>query len=176
MSQDISIQKLPVTWVVVADGKQAQVYQLGTKTRRIPLFGNKRLYNVQTTAANLVPVAGTNWKAASPHIYEFKKRTMGSMFKGSGPAHQMYSPNMDIHDEVKQHFMKKIALDLELASTKKAFDRLVLVAPPKMLGLLKEALRGDVAHKVVGVLSKDLTHYKGGNLLKHLEGVLPHVA
>ena len=176
MSYSMPVQKAaPVTWVLVADGKRAHVYRLGHARRRLPLFGNRRFVNTDTACARLFAVPGGHWKAESPHIYEIGKHRMGAMFGGGG-MRQTAQPHANAFDEVKQHFVKKIATNLELAWREKGFDRLVLVAPAKMIGALKEELKGETAARVTAVLSKDLTHYGEGQILKYLEDVLPEAS
>jgi protein required for attachment to host cells len=52
------------------------------------------------------------------------------------------------------------------------FDRLVLVAPPKLLGLLRSALDAPTAHCVVGSLDKNLAMSDQDELVKHLGEVI----
>jgi len=75
----------------------------------------------------------------------------------------------DAREEIKQHFIKMIAARLNEALSQKSFDKLVLVAPPKMLGELREFLAPAVKKRVAAEMPKDLTHYEGEELLQHLK-------
>jgi protein required for attachment to host cells len=79
-------------------------------------------------------------------------------------------PSSDPHDELKAQFMKKIVGVLE--SRQGDFDRLILVAPPRALGLLRKSLPDTVASKVTGEIGKDLTQLPNAELASHLDGLL----
>ena len=55
------LQKLLVTWILVADGKQAQIYLLEMHPRRMPLFGSKRSESKDKLQHRLTPVTGARW-------------------------------------------------------------------------------------------------------------------
>uniref|UniRef100_B0T710 AtsE protein n=1 Tax=Caulobacter sp. (strain K31) TaxID=366602 RepID=B0T710_CAUSK len=56
----------------------------------------------------------------------------------------------DAHDRAEQAFVKDLAHKLEDVARVHSFDRLILVAPPRALGHLREALPKALADKVVG--------------------------
>jgi protein required for attachment to host cells len=61
---------------------------------------------------------------------------------------------------------------LDAAAANKAFDRLILIAPPATLGDLRTEL-GDAARKLVSAeLAKDLTRHAEQELPQHLSEVL----
>jgi protein required for attachment to host cells len=64
--------------------------------------------------------------------------------------------------------MRKIASQINIAYQNKSFERLALVAPPKLLGELKKQLDESVLKSVVAELPKDITHYQGRDLAVHL--------
>ena len=61
-------------------------------------------------------------------------------------------------------------LDQRLAA--KAFDRLVIVAPPSALGDLRAALSAHMKPHIYAELNKDLTKTPAAELPQHLAGVL----
>jgi NhaA family Na+:H+ antiporter len=61
-----------------------------------------------------------------------------------------------------------IADELSRAWANKSFDKLVLIAPPKMLGDLRAQLDKSVLPHIIGSLSKDLTHLSAGEIMIHL--------
>ena len=69
-------------------------------------------------------------------------------------------------------FARELAHKLQHGRVQHQYHRLVLVAPPRFLGLLRSALDGPTAHMVVGSLDKDLATTKEADLIKHLGGVI----
>ncbi len=162
--------KTPVTWILVADGKQAQIYAREMREKRIPIGGGaKHRHYDESFVQDLVEVPDMAWQAESPTIYEAGRDRLGRVFESGNSAHHMSEPRMGIHEEIKQHFMKMIADRLNEARAKKMFDRLVLVAPARMLGELKDHLDKTVLKAVAAELPKDLTRCDNGTLLHHLQ-------
>lgn len=71
------------------------------------------------------------------------------------------------------HIAQQFALDLAGMLNKgrvvQAYDKLVLMAEPKFLGILRAALDKNTAALVVQTISKDLPHINEKNLTKYLE-------
>lgn len=65
----------------------------------------------------------------------------------------------DWHELAKHRFAADLADQLYSEAHKGAFDRLVLVASPKVLGDLREALHKEVADKVIAEVPKTLTNH-----------------
>ncbi len=76
------------------------------------------------------------------------------------------------HDRVISDFARALASKLQKARTAGQYDRLVLVAPPKFLGLLRSSLDAPTAGCVVGSLNKDLASSDQKELVKHLGEVI----
>ena len=71
-------------------------------------------------------------------------------------------PRIDPHRELKRDFAKELAEMLDKRLSEKAFDRLVIVAPPKALGDLRAALSAQVKPLVYAELDKDLVKIPDG--------------
>ena len=65
----------------------------------------------------------------------------------------------DWHELAKERFADELADLLYGYSHKGAFDHLVIVAPPRTLGELRDKLHQEVAAKVVGEIDKTLTNH-----------------
>jgi protein required for attachment to host cells len=162
----VPVAKHAVTWILVADGKQAQVYVRERVERRMPPSF------AESISHEPMPVADMCWEAESADQYQVGRNATGMVFSSGGSARHMSEPHMDARAEVKQHLAVLVAGELDMAKAQKRFDRLVLVAPPKMLGEIKKHLGKAVLKSVVAELPKELTHYEGAELLEHLQGVL----
>jgi protein required for attachment to host cells len=162
----------PITWILVADGKTAQIYKRTIMERYIPLAAKgKHRHTEEVHALELVPVLAEPLMAEPPTTYQMGRNQTGMVFESSGGARHMSEPNIDARKEVKQHFAQRIADFLNTAKIGKAFGRLVLVAPPAMLGEIEARLNANARSKVSIKLPKDLTHLSGHELAEHLENI-----
>jgi len=75
---------------------------------------------------------------------------------GENTVHHGYRPDNDPKDCEKAAFAHKLAAWLDVAAHDDAFDRLVVAAPPRMLGELRKAMSKQVSARVVAEVSKDL--------------------
>lgn len=80
---------------------------------------------------------------------------------------------MSTEQEPVEHLAQQFALDLAEVLNKgrvvNAYDKLVLMAEPKFLGILRAALDKNTAALVVQTLSKDLPNINEKDLAKYLE-------
>jgi protein required for attachment to host cells len=165
----ITVVKSPVTWILVANSKQAHVYTRERMEKYIPLVGNSRrnqFSEVITHEPVLVP--GMKWHAESANQYETGRNRAGMVFQSFSSTRSMNEPHIDVHEEIRNNFAKTIAGHINRALVEKAFDRLVLVASPKMLGEIKKHLDAKTLKCIAAEMPKDLTHYEGEDLLEHL--------
>ena len=96
-----------------------------------------------------------------------------SFRKNSGdPRRASMSRSEGPHERVVADFARELAGKLQQARVGHTFERLVLVAPPKFLGLLRAALDGPTAALVVGSLDKDLAMSSEDVLVSHLGEVI----
>ncbi|MCF3596069.1 host attachment family protein [Rhodobacteraceae bacterium LMO-12] len=65
----------------------------------------------------------------------------------------------DWHELAKERFANDLAARLYEFAHKGAFDRIVLVAGPNVLGALRKELHKEVQDRVVAELDKDLTNH-----------------
>jgi len=76
------------------------------------------------------------------------------------------------HDRAVSDFARGLAEKLKHARVQNQFEGLVLVAPPRFLGLLRSSLDGPTSRLVVGSVHKDLATSKEAELIKHLGDVI----
>jgi protein required for attachment to host cells len=76
------------------------------------------------------------------------------------------------HDRAISDFARALANTLQRARVGNQYERLVLVAPPRFLGLLRASLDGPTAQLVVGSLDKDLATRKEAELIGQLGKVI----
>jgi protein required for attachment to host cells len=96
-----------------------------------------------------------------------------SFRKDSGdPRRASMSRSEGPHDRSVSDFARALAVKLQHARTENRYRRLVLVAPPRFLGLVRSSLDGPTAQLVVGSIPKDLASSKEAELLGHLGEVI----
>jgi protein required for attachment to host cells len=74
----------------------------------------------------------------------------------------------DWHEREKEHFAASIADQINKAAQSAAFNQLVVVAPPKILGDLRREFTKKTDAKIVAEIPKDLTHHT----IAEIEGLL----
>jgi protein required for attachment to host cells len=136
------------TWIVVADGAHARVFE-----EKHPLAALQELSEEEMAQRGSdrpqTPQGGTVHERA-----------------GSG----RHSGHDDSPKEEAEHrFLKRLADHLDHAAHAKAFDKLVLVAPPKALGLLRGELSAAVTKLVEVSDPHDRVKESAGDLHKHLK-------
>jgi protein required for attachment to host cells len=73
---------------------------------------------------------------------------------------------------MEKQFAEQLAGQLQGCVEKKEFDRLVIVAPPAMLGDLRKYLTNEVAVKIVAEVDKDLAKIPNDEISSHLANVV----
>lgn len=147
--------KKTVTYVLVADGARA------------------RLYVNQGVGKGLQPVSGATHKAdLHHHDRDILTDKPGRAFNSVGSGRSAIEPHTDWHRFEKHKFAREMAKVLDAAAASKAFDRLILVAPPATLGDLRTELGDQTRKMVMAELPKDLTRHAEQELPQHLGAVL----
>ncbi len=143
----------PVTWILVADGKQAQIYVRKRTEKGISLIENQKYsHNKETKEPELISV--------------------GPVLHAEPPTTSKKGSHVEPRtDTGKEHFAKIIAAYLNTARTGRQFNRLVLIAPAKLLSELRRHLHKTAKMSVIAELAKDLTHCNNTTLATHLEDI-----
>ena len=138
------------TWVVVANGTTAKALEndgVGKGLNPTPSF--------------------------EMHVDTSPTRDLGSDRPGRvhdrfGPGRHSMEPKADWHRQEKTAFAKAIAERLASAARDGTVDRLILVAPPAMMGDLRSALDDHAQSLISGELTKDLTQRPNAEIADHI--------
>ncbi|TFH32854.1 MAG: host attachment protein [Myxococcales bacterium] len=96
-----------------------------------------------------------------------------SFRKNSGdPSRASMGQSEGPHDRAVSDFARALAHKLEGARVQNRYKRLVLVAPPRFLGLLRSSLDGPTAQLVMVSLDKDFAATKKSDLVERLSEVI----
>jgi protein required for attachment to host cells len=147
--------KPTITWIVVADGDQAKVFE-----HEGPGKGLKAIKDLQFEQAHL--------KAS-----EIMSDKPGRAFSSAGPgARSSIEYSSDPVAVRERRFVEKLADVLHERREAGDFDRLVIAAAPTALGDLRPALSDQVKQTILAELPKDLTNVPMPKLAQHFEGLI----
>jgi len=141
------------TWIFVADGARARFLEnLGPGKGLAPALDHELQQQLPTNRELVTDKPG----------------------RGAGPdgEHHGYAPRVDWHEFEKERFAHQVAKLLDKARAERRFDRLVLVAPPKALGHLRDEIDKATREMVTGELHKDLTRADDAELTRHLGEIM----
>ncbi len=143
----------PVTWVLVANRESAEVRQV-TQSPEAPFAVVQRLQN----------------KAADEPA-EPDHQPPGRI-NVRGGASTAYEPHEDPAHAVCRRFAAEIAEYLDGQRHAGKFERLVVVAPPKLLGALRESWPPALAKTVTHEAAHDFVELKPAALAERLHALL----
>jgi protein required for attachment to host cells len=143
-----------VTWVLVADGTQAEVFEHGGPGK------------------GLIPVAGLHFEQEPLRAREINSDRPGR-FAGGGVGSRSSVDEANPVQMREERFVKSLADKLETMRREGRFDRLIIAAAPSALGDLRPALSDGVKETVIAELPKDLTNVPKPQLARHFEQLLP---
>lgn len=141
------------TWIAVADGGKALV-MVNDGTDRAPVLrvlAKRELDNPSTHAQG----ADQPGRRAAPT---------------SGQRSAMETTDWHAFEELR--FIDEFSGRLNRAAMRGQFERLILVAPPKVLGRLRQALSDQTAACVVAVIGSDLTKHPVDIIEEHIAKAL----
>jgi protein required for attachment to host cells len=162
-----------VVWIVVADGGCADFYHYHKDQSVMPAHeARERSAHEDRPRHGLTRFEDMSLKAESLTAFNVGHDSQGTFIGGSNSAHNSGGINLDVRDEVKQNLVVAIANKLHQAVREKRFAKLVLVAPQRIMVMLKNCLHADVLACVIAEVAKDYTHDQGNALLEHLRPVL----
>ncbi len=142
--------KAKTTWILVANGTQGFIARnLG------PGHGIEKDFEAEFQGPN------------TPNRDIMSDAPGRTFDRGGQGRHAMERPS-DPQRNNQQMFAREIADYIDKAAGRSAFDRLIIVAAPQMLGELRQSLSNAAKTKVTGELPKDLTHLPLHKLPDHL--------
>ncbi len=120
----------------------------------------------------LHPLPAFEISVESPPTRDLGAERPGRVHDRFGPGRHAMEPKADWHRQGKTAFARSVAERLEAAVEAGQVDRLVLVAPPTMMGDLRAALSRQVHDLVDGEITKDLTRSSRADLETQIGEVL----
>lgn len=130
------------TWIIAANRVRARLFELDERQHSLSEIEN--FSNPEGRAP-----AGSRGENRPP-------RTFDSM----GSARHAIEPHTEPVLKYGERFARRISSVLEDGRTHHKFDRVMLVAPPRFLGHLRDCMPGNLKGCVVREVSKDMTRAK----------------
>jgi protein required for attachment to host cells len=143
-----------ITWVLVADASRARVFL------------------VDPSDANLSPALDQELIGTNLPSREIASDRPGRTFDSGGQGRHAKEPATDPARYAQERFAHDIVRLLDSRRKVQAFDRMVVVAPPRFLGDLRSVMSRQLQDLVVAEVAKDLTKSPPHELQGHLAGCL----
>ena len=143
------------TWIVVADGDQAKIFEHDGPGRGLHAVKDAMLEQAHLKAGDIM--ADRPGRASNP----------------AGPGSRASVGYRTDPVEVRERrFVEQLAQMLDDKHNEGAFERLVIAAAPAALGDLRPALSERVKAAVIAELPKDLTNIPTAKLAEHFDGLV----
>ncbi|GAC1592394.1 MAG: host attachment family protein [Polyangiales bacterium] len=88
--------------------------------------------------------------------------------EGASVHHNAMAPSTNPREVEKEHFAHEMVEHLDQALRANQFDRLVLVAPPQLLGTLRSELKQQLQNHLLATVDKDYVHLDETTLAERL--------
>ena len=137
-------------WVVVVDSVQARVFSAESPLGALSEAGNLVHGEGRLRRQDLVSDDG------------------GRAYDSQGSGRHAMEPKTDARTQEQLNFALEINQFLQSQCQAGAYRRLFLVAPPAMMGQLRERLSKQLQSLVVGTLNKNLAHLSPADIRGHL--------
>lgn len=125
-------------WIVIADGARARFYAADDINASWRLL--RTLAHAESREKNV----------------ELTPTEPGRALKSKGGVrHSSFQPRTEPHEVEERRFAQEVAAALAHADRAREYDKLVLVAPPRFLGLLREELPDRAARRAEASLDRD---------------------
>lgn len=144
------------TWILVADRAHARLFS--------PTIDGGGLTELEDFI---------NPEGRKPEVGYANDRPPRS-FESMGPSSHVIQPHTTAEEKVSARFAHELNDVLERGRVEHRFERLILVAPPRFLGVLHNALGKQVSSCVVAQVDKDIVTLPATEIREHLASQLEH--
>lgn len=131
--------KKQTVWILTADHQHA------------------RMFATDNRGATLIQLDGFTQDDHLPVSHEAGSHRPDIGFASRGGPSHGYPPRTTPHEQAGLAFVDGVVAAIAAAGDRQAFDRLILIAPPRALGELRDRLPDAVRQRVAGELNLDLT-------------------
>jgi len=148
--------RIPTTWIVVADGSRARFHRIAEDGR-----------SIAATEARLESAR------ARGRAEDLVTDRAGRSFSSAGGGGHAMDPELDPQEREKERFHARVMETMRDAAEHHGVRRFVLVAEPRTLGALRDALPDSLRRHVVAELDKDHVDTPPDKLMAQVAPLLP---
>jgi protein required for attachment to host cells len=131
-----------------------------------------RLFRHDGPQSGLTEIRDLAHPESRAHGIDLETDRAGRVADRRGPGRHALEVEEPPKEREAANFAREVAAALKDVRTHQGFDRLVLVAEPGFLGLLRGALDHTTAKLIDGEVHKEIVDEKVDEIAAHLEGVL----
>jgi len=142
-----------VTWVIVADSARARLFEL------------KAEHAAERVLDEFDVIVSPEGRL---HEGDLTADREGRSFDSRGRGRHRMEPTHTASEHAAEVFAKRLAEHIDDARVAGFVDKLVLVAAPKFLGLLRSNLDANARELVVDSIDKELTMAGPDEIVRHL--------
>jgi len=141
------------TWALIADGSRARIFENS---------GHEHAW------ANVDGMIFTSGHSATFDLASGEQQAADG---AAGARRSQNEPHSDPYGDVKSRFARQLCDVLADGLERDAYQRLIIAAPPAMLGILRRTLSDKVRGRIVGEFDHDLTKIPMADLGNHLKPI-----
>ncbi|MEO8402788.1 MAG: host attachment protein [Gammaproteobacteria bacterium] len=139
------------------------IYVVNTNTN------NCKIYHYEKNPARLTLLKEINHPEIKLKKSDYLTSDKPGRYKNDAAGGGAYQQRTDPKEVEIDNFSRDIARELDQGRTKNNFEKLILIAPSHMTGLLFQHLNKHVKELVINNIQKDLQHLKDHELLEYLQ-------
>lgn len=137
-------------WIVVAESSQA------------------RIFSAHTPIAPLNELTAMSHPQSRAKVGELVSTGRGLTFQSAGEGRHTTEPSQDAKAHEAELFARQVVQYLETGRNEHRFDRLIVVAPPAFLGLMRSVYSDALAKLVTHEVPKNLAQLPTPEIRSHL--------
>ena len=159
-------------WVVVANNTGARIFTPAPPAPRLKDPQEIQYATEELPPVRLVEVEALEHPAGRLKAQSFDADRPGRSFESAGMKRHAMSREFDPKKQEAIAFAKRVAERLESARLQGEVERLILVAAPEFLGLLRDSLTPELQGMIEEEFSLDLVQMKPHEIRAHLPETL----
>lgn len=128
-----------------------------------------RIYDYQKSPAKLTLIKEINHPENKLKKSEFLTADKPGHYQTSNAGHGTYSQQTDPKEHAIENFSREIAKELDHGRTSNIYNKLIIISPPHMEGLLKKHFDKHVKNLITHNIQKDLLHLPDHELLQYVQ-------
>ena len=146
-----------MTWVVVADSTKA------------------RIFSAENSSSPLIELEAIEHPEGRLHTRELTSDLPGKDSNRTGSGKHSMGSETDPKRHEAESFAKKITSFIESGRNNNKLSRLIIIAAPSLLGMLRRNMSSATGKLVAMELDKNLADLKGEEIRQYLPRVLPSI-